>query len=105
MGDVVTCTAVLKKNVDDRRPDILFLRNSKGDNCRIPCHPAGKKMETDVHPMWTYSVAGEFLTINPSLLVRTGKPPDFHTNNPWTVKFKLCPPNTSEYDYFDLINP
>jgi len=110
MGDLVTCKAVLVKNIDPTQVDYLHLTTKgPGDYCIIPCQPQGEH-RAHSYPQgrgpWNYTEKDGRLYITPSLNCLDGKGQSyFHTDYNWSTAYEVCPRGTGGYDHWHAINP
>lgn len=99
MGDLVTCKTVLKRSPDDHLSDRLYLAVPPDNELlAIPCWPKGTPQRGPLE----YEETDGRLQVTPSVFASdTG----FHTDNPWSCDYELCPPHVQAYDHFYALNP
>lgn len=105
MGDVITYTAVLRKNIDPTQPDYLFFSTNGEDYRNIMCKPKDRFIEDENkngrNDPWEYEEKEDVLHLSPSLLCLDTH---FHTDYNWQIKYVICPAEEDQFTYYLTIN-
>lgn len=101
MSDIITCKAVLVKEIDHHRPDLLYIATSDKHLRILHCRPSGSPLRGE-HPEWEYEERGGKLFVHPSLLCPMS---GFHTAYNWECDYELGDYYADGYRRFFQLNP